>query len=395
MTVYNTQGTQEQKTGGGAFGQCLNENFLQVVRPLAAKMTEFRPIAEVGPEGNPLSMIRMMTPSGPDITNLHMESVIIQSGLQQKYNGLSRASDVQADKDWDKVVPRIFMSLRSAQKKNTVPPHLASVVEALFKLDYSGDYPKSAFGIPTMYGFLQGIGITVNDVKLEKPKSHQCFILGPAAMHAFAKLCEESYAAGIDLFDPVKGWTIIMKGVPPNPKEGRTGWSFVAERGRQVPVHATKYWVPWDQGLKVSPFAEQIKQAVKCYGADIVKHCWPGDYEAVMQPAPTVKAAVAAVAVPPAVQRPQAAPAGPDMSINLDDVAGLDTPAIPEAGIDDDIIASATRPAPMTPGAPVIPAGTATKPPVMTKPAVATSAKDPGAPSSPEDLAKAFEDLMS
>jgi len=389
MTVYNTKGTQEQKVGGGAFGQCLNENFLQVVRPLAEKTTEFRPIPEVGSEGNALSMIRMMTPSGPDITNFRIESAMIQSGLQQKFSGLCRASDVQAEKDWDKVFPRIFMSLRSAQKKNAVPPYLASTVEALFKQDFSGKYAKTAFGIPTEYGFVQGIGITVNDVKLEKPKSHQCFILSPSAVHAFAKLCEESYVNGIDLFDPAKGYTVILKGLAPDPKSGRPGWSYIAERGRQIPVHATKYWVPWNQGLKVLPFAEHIKMAVRCYGADIVKHCWPGDYEAVMQPAPVV--AWAAVP-PPMVQRTpviQAAPAGPDMSISLDDVAGLETPALPEHEADDDIIASAIRPTPATPGAPAIPAGTATKPPA------ATSTKDPGAPSSPEDLAKAFEDLMA
>lgn len=381
MTVHNTTGAPEQKKG--AFSQCVNDAFLQAVRPTAEKFTEFRPIPEVGPEGNPLPMVRMMTPNGPDLTNMPIESIIVNSGLQTRFSGLSRASDVPSERDYDKVFPRIFIALRSAQKKNIIPPHLAATVELLFKEDAQ---ERTAINRPTDFALMQGIAITVNDQKLEKAKSHQCFFLSATAKSAVAKLCEDSYKEGIDLFHPTTGYTIILKGRPPNPAEGRTVWSTIAERGRVLPVNPTKFWVPWSHGLKLYTFAEQLKLAVRCYGADIVKWCWPGEYAEIIQ----------GVGAAPAVvhQRPPAAAAPtPDTSMNLDDVDGIGSPPIVDNSGDEDIISSATHAAPAAPAATAAP-----RPPAA--PAAAVSApkpavtKDPGAPPSPEALASAFEGLL-
>lgn len=350
--------SQSRNGASGPMAQhLLNETKLQAAQPKAVvgKVTIFRPIPEVAADGSILPMVRSITPSGFDFSNVRVESAIIGAcNLERnKYATLmGQSSDAQEEKSVHQIFPGLFIRLRKQQKDNKLPDNVfKAVTNLLARTDQKGSCIPST----TEYGFHQVILLQLNGETFDKPRPRQCLILTSAAITALNALYTECAQRNIDIFDPEAGYTVKLTpqpGTAANPKIT----SYVAELGDQVALTqqaCREMWAPWDVSFKRMTQAQMLQQAVSLYGEDVVLTAFP-EHQSIIdsfsnpkQAAPAPAPAPAPVAQKPAQQR--TAPVA--MQIDTSMPAPMQSDDGDDGG---DIIGAATAQAPAAPKAPVV-----------------------------------------
>jgi hypothetical protein len=359
MTVLNSTATSDKNY----FQKCLNPKTVQAARPIcqAGKITEFRPIPQIAHDGSVLPMTMGSTPDGFDFSNIIIEPTVQNVGINEKFTGLARMIDRPGSDDISKIFTGMFIRLKGRLKRNQIPEALAQPVKALFE--------KNADGFSALdkrdYGLMQAVVITLNSETFEKPRPKQVLFLTSSAMNAVNGVLTDAHAAGIDVFDPLKGYTIVLSCLPADPRVGRQMDIFTAKLGRQIPLPVEtckKLWVPWDYAylpggpgelpaeraareaenaeraskaaLKLYTQREHLEQAIRCFGRAIVHCAFPTeveDYERTLNAKPVAVQAPAPVAAKTATVA-SAAPAAPVMDIGTDlpePIPDIDVPAAP------------------------------------------------------------------
>ena len=222
------------------------------------------------------------------------------------------------------IFPGLFIRLRSMEKKGTLPEHIkAKAIELL-----ASRQPAGGTGdIKTQYlpraqnlVFMQGISLSENGKALEKPAARKAMVLSSTAAESLNDLLKDCFAKKIDVFSPSKGYTIVVKGLPPDKKVGRLIPIFVCELGRQIPLTEEKVkslWTPWESALVIKTQAELLRKAVAAFGPDIVEVVFPDEFAALVADDRTKVQAV--VTQKPAPMAPKAAPAPTAPALEVDD----------------------------------------------------------------------------
>ncbi len=302
MTTFND--STEKK---GFYQQCFKDGTLGVLKPTTAAITEFRPIPEYI-DGEPLPMVKAMTPGGPDLSNIIMEDVCINAGNASKFSGVCKASDASPDTNAvGHIFSGLYIRIKSRVKKGQVPQELqAKVSELLIERPTPNGKGKFAY-LPRSAenGFLQGIGLSLNGKNFDKPLTRQALCLTKPAVGKLFELAEQWHKEGKDIFSPKNGYSIIIKGLPADPKVGRLVPMYQVELGRQLPLPEEKIkalWTPWESAIKRYTTAEYLQIAIKLYGRDIVEFAFPDEVAFYCNPrsAPVASSVVSrAITTPP------------------------------------------------------------------------------------------------
>lgn len=309
---------------------------LGAVRPVAKDkaVTIFRPIPEVAHDGSLLPMVRSMTPSGPDFSNVTVETCSVGVGEREdaKATVVGRPSDVSIDRATHMIFPGLYIRLKAMDKKGTIPDHMYRRVNELLKPNEKG---FSRLSRPQDLAIMQGVVLQVNNQALPKPAPRQAVFLSATARDAVASVLNQAHEQGIDVFDPEEGYCIEISSIPPG--EGRATASFTAKLGSQMRIpeeQCRQLWTPWDlgydagspdesiasrgarlsrnednakrQGLKLLTLDEHIELAVRCFDEELVAMVFPEyfkDRTRTPRPAPQPVAATKPAA-PAASQKP-------------------------------------------------------------------------------------------
>jgi hypothetical protein len=294
-----------------------------------------------------LPMVKALTAMGPDFSNVATEEAVINTGVSTKYSGLCRASDSDAQDAINMVFPSLYIKLTSRMKRGEIP---AEMVEKVRQLLEERAAPGGASKIKhrllersQSVGFLQGIALTVNGKALERPAVKQALVLSSNLCAILSKVLEEAHKNKLDVFSPEKGNALIIKGLPPDPTVGRTVNVYVVEIGKPTAIQAAKakdLWVPWETALKRLTVDQQLAQAIRCFGRDVVALIYPDDVARLTAAQPAVpakqtQAAVAAAAVAAGAPAAAAAPAASSGVQELD-LSNATEGAVEEAGAEDE-----------------------------------------------------------
>lgn len=299
MTVLGGVGEKKQ---GNLFQACLDETYLQALRPSTAKgETIFRPIPQVR-DGELMPMVTRTTPVGPDFSNIYVTNVTVNVGLSAKHSGIAVPSDIEVNQEYDMVFPGLYIRLKGKLNKNRLTPAEREIVAPLFEGKLQAPLKQS----PEM-ALVQCVVLKYNDTDLKKPRPKQVLFLTTAAVRSLNKCLTEAHAAGIDVFAPESGRLIKLEPYQP---EGLSLTLFRAVLCDPYPLKeetCKKLWVDWDVALKRQTFDQQIAAACKCFGRDIVKIAFPDDVERIMSAggsaaAPTYAAPAATAAAAPAAK---------------------------------------------------------------------------------------------
>ena len=265
------------------YQECLDTSKLTAIKPDASSITIFRPIPEIGPDGNIMPMIKSMTPAGPDFSNIAIEEVVVNTGVSTKFTGLCRASDSDTTEAINMVFPSMYIKLKSKEKRGELPAEIADKIKKLLEETANPKNPKIKTRLlqrTQSIGFMQGIALTVNGKPLDKPAVRQALVLPSSLCTNLANMLQLAHKEGKDVFDPKSGYAVIIKGLPPDPSIGRQVTIFTAELGKQMPIPETKakeFWVPWDTAFKRYTTDQLIMAAIRCYGSDVVSVIFPDD----------------------------------------------------------------------------------------------------------------------
>lgn len=297
------QQSNESKQSGSIYQPCLNPTRLAAFKPSTKAISEFRPIPEVTAKGEILPMVLGQTPAGPDYSALAMETVVVNAGLTAKFTGLCRSLDMEEAEEPRMIFPGIFIRLRFMEKKGTLPAHIAQKAKDLLaQRQGSGasDIKQSYLPRSQTVAFIQGISITENGHKLEKPAGRKAMVLSSTASESLNDLLKDCYAKKIDVFSPTEGYSIIVDALPPDKKVGRMVAVFTCRLGRQIPIteeKAKSLWTPWSDAFVKYSQASLLKKAIAAFGLDIVEVVFPDEVAALQAAAPvTVVAPVQAPA---------------------------------------------------------------------------------------------------
>jgi hypothetical protein len=282
MAVIANQNQNREKRD--YFQDCFNPGTLTAVRPKTSSVTIFRPLPEFDAAGNMLPMVKALTAMGPDFSNVTTEETVINTGVSTKFSGLCRASDSDAQDAINMVFPSLYIKLTSRMKRGEIQADMLEKVRALLE-------EKSAPGGNSKIkhrllersqstGFLQGVATTVNGKALERPAAKQALVMSSNLCAIMSKVLEEAHKNKIDVFNPEKGNALIIKGLGPDPTVGRTVNVYVVEIGKVLAVSAAKakeLWVPWETAFKRQTLDQQLAQAIRCFGKDVVALVYPDD----------------------------------------------------------------------------------------------------------------------
>jgi len=343
MTTFNN--STEKK---GFYQQCFKDGTLGVLKPTTSAITEFRPIAEYV-DGVALPMVKAMTPGGPDLSNLVMEDVCINAGNTSKFSGLCKASDATPDMNAvGHIMSGMYIRIKNKVKNNKVPMELQTKVNDLLlsRPNPKGDGSFSYLPRAAENGFIQGIGLSLNSKPFDKPRSRQALCLTKPAVGQLFALAEKWAKEGKDIFSAKEGYSIIIKGLPKDPSQGRHVPMYVVELGKQLPISedtAKKLWTPWETAFKRYTTAENLQIAIKLFGRDIVEFAFPDEVAMHIRSTTVVSAAVASAISTPA---PAASKPAETKVVSGKELALEDTGAPVIEGEPEDVEANAPAPAP-------------------------------------------------
>ncbi len=342
MTTFNN--STEKK---GFYQQCFKDGTLGVLKPTTAAITEFRPIPEYV-DGVALPMVRAMTPGGPDLSNLVMEDVCINAGNTSKFSGLCKASDATPDMTAvGHIMSGMYIRIKNKVKNNKVPMELQTKVNELLlsRPNPKGDGNFSYLPRAAENGFIQGIGLSLNSKPFDKPRTRQALCLTKPAVGQLFTLAEKWAKEGKDIFSAKDGYSIIIKGLPKDPSQGRHVPMYVVELGRQLPLPEDKVkqlWTPWETAFKRYTTAENLQIAIKLFGRDIVEFAFPDEVAMHIRATTVVSPAVAsAISTPaPAASKPVETKVVTGQELALEDTGA---PVI--EGEPEEVVANAPAPA--------------------------------------------------
>jgi len=318
MTTYSN--STEKK---GFYQQCFHDNTLGVLKPTTSGITEFRPIPEYV-DGLALPMVKSMTPGGPDLSNIILEEVLINAGNTSKFNGICRPSDATPEMNAiSYIFSGLYIRIKSRVKKGQVPTELQAKISDLLlsRPNPKGDGHFSYLPRASENGFIQGIGLSLNSKAFDKPRSRQALCLTKPAVGKLFELAAQCAKEGKDIFSPKDGYTIIVKGLPKDPSQGRNVPMYQVELGRQIPIPADKaaqLWTPWEKAIKRYTVAECIAIAIKLYGRDVVEFVFPDEVAMYASNSRAASVASAAVQQPTPPKAPESKPAATGQELALD-----------------------------------------------------------------------------
>lgn len=344
MAILAKSDTKEKKN---YYQDLFLPNTLSAIKPRTDSITVIRPIPEVDQDGNFIPMVKTMTVGGADFSNITLESILINAGQSLKYTGVCRAVEQEAEDPFAMVFSALYIKLKSKEKKNELPPELDTKIRSLLA---DRDIPNSKMKEkilkrPQDIGLIQCVALTVNGTNLERPAVKQAVIMSKGLLDHMNDVLTDCYNKKIDVFSPKSGHALVIKGLPPDPKIGRQIAIFTVELGKQVALpedRCKSLWVPWQTAIKRLTYDQQIVQAVRCYGRDVVHVIFPDDVDRLVPSSAVVGKGVSAPAAPPAVAK--AAPAAPPIVVEgstLDLSGAIDTAVDEGAGEDDDAAAPA------------------------------------------------------
>lgn len=276
MAVLNKLG-ERSRAPKNFFQACLDENLLQACRPSTEKGTTIIRIVPEVIDGEIRPMLNNMTPNGPDVSGVHLEEVVVNSGKSSKFTGLGMPSDVHIEDAPNMVFPGLYIRLKSLLSKKEIPAGMVDEVRSLFEGGREAPLKR-----PRLMGIFQAVVITFQDKKLEKPRPKQAVFLTTTALEAINDLIVKCHEEGTDLFSPSEGRAIILE---PEEQRGSGIWLFNARLGDKVPIPeetCKKLWVPWEQALRRSTYDQQIKAACSCFGKRVVEIVFEEDVRRVM-----------------------------------------------------------------------------------------------------------------
>lgn len=371
MAVINRM-NDKQEGDKNFFNACVHEEYANAARPSTNKgVTIIRPIPEIAEDGSIRPMLNSMTPSGPDFSNFRIEPVTINAGIDSRFSGIARSSDRREDDHVNMVFPGLFIRLRGRQKKNQLPSHIKERVDAIL----DGGMEAQLRPTPDM-ALLQALVIQFNDEKLDKVKTKQVVFLTTTAAESVSEVLLEANKRDLDIFSPEEGRAIIL--TPEEQKMNRKIKIFNAELGDKIPLPAQKckeLWVPWDKALKIRTFDEQLRAAVACFGRSIVEFAFPDDYERVFGQGAATPA-----------QTGYTPPAGDDLPGQGPSTQGSEGTA--DTSLQIELDEDLTNPLDSSSGD----EGRSSK--VSSTPSDAGESGNAGEPTSAEDKAKFYEDLL-
>ncbi len=289
------------------------EGTLVPFKPKTDSVTIFRPIPEIGADGQPKPMVTSFDQFGPLFSNMRMEGIITLAGQQTKWSGFSRCSDYPDLNDFDNPWSGTYIRLKSKVKKNELPDMVKTKVD---QLTARGEKHGAQMPKPSECMLIQGFCIQFNGKPCTPPKPGGCLILTPSAVEAFKKVLLDAASKKIDLFDYNSGYALVISGEQkPN---GRPPEFKVELTATAMPIPATfqNTWVAWDRVLKFRTYDDHIRQMALCYPRDVIAYNAPvGEAMARLGITVPVQAPVIdrpAASLPPAapVQAPTAPAAG-------------------------------------------------------------------------------------
>jgi len=281
MATLGSMNSKEKKD----FWQALfDPTKLQALRPSTKHVTTFRPIPQIAPDGAVLPMVMGHGVSGLDFSNFTIESAVEGSGVNHKFTGFTRATDSSSNESVHHVFSGLFIRLRGRQKKNELPAGtLGDKIKDLLAKRKVGKsvVETSAIAKPTDYAILQCIVLSYNSQPCNPLRVKQAILLPTTASLSLNKLLTQCHKDGKDVFNPDSGYCVNLVGVPADLSEGRPVPVFRAELGDQVPLPLAKcqsLWTPWESAKIMHDTAWHIREAIKCFGADVVEFAFPDEF---------------------------------------------------------------------------------------------------------------------
>lgn len=268
MPIMGTIGDRESSN---YHQNCLNERKLQARRPSTNKgQTIFRPIPEFAPDGALLPMVLSETPGGLDFSNCLIETLVINTGLEQKWSGLCRPSDTgnamdPDDNPWTQLYMRLKGKVNAESFDDDDP--LRRPIEALFKGNL-----RAPFRQPQAMVCMQCVLTKYNSEELDKARPKQGIFLSSTAARAVARCLTKAYKEGIDVYHPEQGYELVL--TPYKDENNPKLKFFDCQLGRQVKLSEAvcrKLWVPWNEAVVLHPFDAHIRALINCFGREIVE----------------------------------------------------------------------------------------------------------------------------
>jgi hypothetical protein len=311
------------------YANLFDEKKLQVLKPSTKGDTEFRPIPQIDQDGNPMPMVIGNTPLGLDYSNIIVEDYVQNSGDTVRYSGFTRSSDGPAEA-MNQIFAGLYIRIKGSQKRDRIPDHIVEKVTDLLTERKVGNSPVASTKLAraSQVGLIQCVALSLDGQAFDKPRTRQVIMLSATGCSAVNDLLTKAYQDKIDIFNPAEGYTIVLKGLPADRKQGRMVPIFTAELGQKVPMKletCRTLWTPWETAIKRNTVEEHLKAAVKCFGRDIVEFAFPDEcaqylgevkvVSSVPKPQPQVQTQAQR---PTAAARP--APAARQAAVDLSDI---------------------------------------------------------------------------
>lgn len=309
-----TLGTVGQKADKNYLQNLFDENKLQVVRPSTNFTSIIRPIAQVAEDGTILPMVLGSGPQGLDFSALLIDTIVDGSGVNQKFTGFVRASDRMDGEDPQQIFSGLYIRAKGRDKNGRwgeLDPAIIAKIRQLLvqKTRGKNNVGYTELAKPQQVAFMQCIILQLNDKPCEKPRTNQALMMSQTAALSLNKLLTQAHKDKIDVFSPEAGYTLVLRGIPADPTEGRTVPVFKFELGEQLPINPDtnrKLWKDWRSACRYLPLRDHITKACAAFGHDVVRALFPEEYAMCMTAAPAAAVAPAAPAAPAAPSAPAA-----------------------------------------------------------------------------------------
>jgi len=103
------------------------------------------------------------------------------------------------------------------------------------------------------------------------------------------KCLADAHAAGIDVFDPAAGYTLIIDSLPANPKINQMTAVFTVRLGDQMEItqeHVAQYVKPWEAVMNYLTYDQQLRKLVNAFGRAVVAVAFPAETSALFADSP-------------------------------------------------------------------------------------------------------------
>jgi len=269
------------------YQDCFVPGKVQALTPTTTTITIVRPYPQLDDSGKSLPMVLGMTDDGPDFSGVLIESTVIASGLTTKYNGFAKCSDRQELKPFDQPAAGLYIRLKASYDKNKLDAEKRAIVEPALRETPNQHNPKmkdKAIANARDTLFMQCAVLNFRGQDLgEKFIPNAVLVCAGSLFGAMGACLAEAHASGIDVFDPASGTTLIIEGLPADPRAGRQTAIFTVRVGDPMELtaeHVSQYVKPWDAITNFLTYEEQMTRLINGFGRPIIEVAFPSEVAA-------------------------------------------------------------------------------------------------------------------